>query len=81
MNETHEWLYDNYAKGLLEQIAAKEEQLIEDTLQPMALTDHQKVCLYDLLTDLRLHTGAEVFALGLQLGVRLTASLKPNVIQ
>ncbi len=74
MSETYEWLYDNYAKDLLEQIAAGEKRLIEGTLRPMALTDGQKVELYDLLMDLRLRSGAEVFALGLQLGVRLTAS-------
>ena len=34
----------------------------------------QKLVLHDLLTDLRLRAGVEVFALGLQLGIRLTAS-------
>lgn len=74
MSETYEWLYDNYAKDLLEQIAAGEKQLIEGTLRPLSLTDDQKLVLHDLLTDLRLRAGVEVFALGLQLGVRLTAS-------
>ena len=74
MSETYEWLYDNYAKDLLEQIAAGEKRLIDRTLRPLSLTDDQKLVLHDLLTDLRLRAGVEVFALGLQLGVRLTAS-------
>ena len=67
---THQWLYDHYAKSLLTRHIAQEEALID----PLSLTDDQKLVLHDLLTDLRLRAGVEVFALGLQLGVRLTAS-------
>lgn len=71
---THQWLYDHYAKSLLTRHIAQEEALIDRTLRPLSLTDDQKLVLHDLLTDLRLRAGVEVFALGLQLGVRLTAS-------
>ena len=83
-NETYEWLYDNYAKGLLAQLIDRESALINSTLAPMSLTADQKITLFDLLTDLRLRAGVEVFALGLQLGVRLTAprvGLDADVIQ
>lgn len=84
MNETYEWLYDNYAKDLLARLLAEEQSLISSTLESMPLTDSQKLDLFDLLTDLRLRSGVEVFALGLQLGVRLTAprtALKSNIVQ
>lgn len=84
MNETYEWLYDNYARDLLAQLMDRESALINGTLSPMSLTDDQKLTLFDLLTDLRLRAGVEVFALGLQLGVRLTAprlGLNPNIVQ
>lgn len=83
-NETYEWLYDNYAKDLLAQVIDRERALIDSTLSPMSLTDDQKITLFDLLTDLRLRAGVEVFALGLQLGVRLTAprgGLNPHIVQ
>ena len=83
-NETYEWLYDNYARDLLAQLMDRESALINGTLSPMSLTDDQKLTLFDLLTDLRLRAGVEVFALGLQLGVRLTAprlGLNPNIVQ
>lgn len=83
-NETYEWLYDNYARDLLAQLMDRESALINSTLSPMSLTDDQKLTLFDLLTDLRLRAGVEVFALGLQLGVRLTAprlGLNPNIVQ
>lgn len=83
-DETYEWLYDNYARDLLAQIMDRESALINGTLSPMSLTDDQKITLLDLLTDLRLRAGVEVFALGLQLGVRLTAprgGLNSHIVQ
>lgn len=84
MTKTYEWLYDNYAKDLLARLMDEEQALIDSTLASMPLTNSQKLDLYDLLTDLRLRSGVEVFALGLQLGVRLTAprtALKSNIVQ
>lgn len=84
MTETYEWLYDNYAKDLLAQIAAEEQTLVEATLDPMDLPGSQRLAIYDLLTDLRVHSGLEIFTLGLQLGIRLTApcmGFKPNIVQ
>ncbi|MCI9316732.1 MAG: hypothetical protein HFF67_01700 [Oscillospiraceae bacterium] len=75
MNTTYEWLYDNYAEPLLKEIYGSEEKELEELSRELGLTDSGRVQLIDHLTTIRLRWGTEGFALGVQLGVRLTAPI------
>ena len=72
MSTTYEWLYDNYAEPLLKEIRASEEAELERLAQSLELDAQGRVQLVDCLTSMRLRWGTEAFALGLQLGLRLT---------
>lgn len=72
MSTTYEWLYDNYAEPLLKEIRSSEQKELEQLAQSLELDARGRVQLADRLTNMRLRWGAEVFALGLQLGLRLT---------
>ncbi len=71
MNATYEWLYDNYAQTLQGELRKMETLAIEQLSENIPLSDEHKVTLADCLAGLRLQCGAESFALGLQLSLRL----------
>ena len=73
MNTTYEWLYENYAQDLQKEFEASEEEAIERLAHIIPLTDNYRLNLVDCLADLRYHCGVESFALGVQLGLRLTS--------
>ena len=72
MNQTYEWLYDNYAHELQKEFREVETAAIEQLAETIPLSVADKVALADCLAGLRLHCGTESFALGLQLGLHLT---------
>lgn len=72
MGTTYEWLYDNYAKNTLEKLDQSGRKAIEELSRELDLTEHERFLVREKLEGLRLNWGAEVFALGLQLGMRLT---------
>lgn len=73
MLPTYDWLYLNYAEPLMSEFEKTEKREIELIAQSFGLSLQDKVQLCDRMSALRYRWGAEVFALGLQLGVRLTA--------
>lgn len=73
MLRTHWWLYENYAEPLMKELEKSEKEELDRIAESLQLTAWDKVQLIDHMTILRYRWGAEVFALGLQLGVRLTA--------
>lgn len=75
MNTTYEWLYDHYAEPLLKEVNERERKEVDLLIEELALERGGQVELADHLSNIRLRWGAEVFALGLQLGVRLTAPI------
>ncbi len=72
MDITYEWLYENYAGNLQEKLAKYEETAIDQILSSAALTGKARLQLVDFLADHRFRCGVESFALGVQLGLRLT---------
>ena len=73
MNSTYEWLYDNYAEPQLNEIFANEEKTLKELIEKMNLSTEERIRLSDTIVALRLHWGAEVFALGVQMGARLVS--------
>ena len=73
MYNTYNWLYLNYAEPLMNEFEKTEKREIELIAQSLGLSQRDSVQLSDRMSALRYRWGAEVFALGLQLGVRLTA--------
>ena len=71
MNTTYEWLYDNYAEPQLNEIFANEEKTLKELIEKMNLSTEERIRLSDTVSALRLRWGAEVFAMGIQLGARL----------
>lgn len=71
MNATYEWLYDNYAEPQLKEIFAGEKKTLEKLIQTMNISPEDRVRLADTVINLHLRWGAEVFALGVQMGARL----------
>ena len=71
MTDTYEWLYDNYAAPLIQQIAKSQDAAEKQLAEALSLTQDGTILLSDAMTSLRLHWGGEIFALGLQLGIRL----------
>lgn len=79
MNSTYEWLYDYYAEPRLNKIFADEKKALSESIQAMNLAPEDRVRLSDTVTALRLRWGAEVFALGVQMGARLVAPPPENL--
>ena len=73
MNDTYEWLYDYYAAPLLKELEESENEQLEHLSKSLELSEWGRVQLFDRLSNMRFRWGAEVFAMGLQMGVRLTA--------
>lgn len=71
MNDTYEWLYSHYAKLQLEKSRKFADEATEKLAQTLDLSDNGKYELKELLEELRFNWGLEVFAIGLQLGLRL----------
>ena len=77
MNETYEWLYDRYA---LPRLGAEREA---ETVKSKIL-DHcdpqERVAMSDALKDLCLLWGEAAFSVGLQLGLRLMAGQRADIL-
>lgn len=71
MNRLHNWLYENYAAPLIDEIEAEQRKAEEQLVQELSLTPDQEITLDDAMIGLRLRWGGEIFILGLQLGLRL----------
>lgn len=70
MNETYEWLYDNYALPLMQ--TEKEADKIKQSIVSLSHPENP-LFLKDQLEDLCMLWGTDAFSLGLQLGLRLMA--------
>lgn len=73
MSSTYEWLYNKYATPELQELLDIQHEQLKDLIRKLHLTRKERVYLVDHVTEFQVRWGAEVFALGLQLGVRLTA--------
>lgn len=73
MNTAYEWLYDNYTRELQQELCRNENAAIENLSKTIPLSDSHKIDLADCMVNLRLQCGTASFALGFQLGLRLTA--------
>ena len=73
MPTTYEWLFEKYVSPRAKEIAEMGDQTAEALINRLKLTDEERMAVWDTLGVLRYQWGMEVFALGLQLGVRLTA--------
>ena len=73
MPTTYEWLFEKYVSPRVKEIAEMGDQTAEALINRLKLTDEERMAVWDTLGVLRYQWGMEVFALGLQLGVRLTA--------
>ena len=73
MPTTYEWLFEKYVSPRVKEIGEMGDQTAEALINRLKLTDEERRAVWDTLGVLRYQWGMEVFALGLQLGVRLTA--------
>ena len=73
MPTTYEWLFEKYVSPRVKEIAEMGDQTAEALINRLKLTDEERMAVWDTLGVLRYQWGMEVFALGLQVGVRLTA--------
>ena len=71
MNNTYEWLYDSYALPLMQKITASQDEAVEELVKTLSISEENRISFYDAITNMRLNWGGEVFALGLQFGLRL----------
>ena len=77
MNETYEWLYDNYALPLLD--ARKGGDEIIEELASRAAPEEQ-LWFRDRVESLLLLWGTDAFTVGLQLGLRLMAGQRTEAL-
>ncbi len=73
MPTTYEWLFEKFVSPRVKEIGEMGDQTAEALINRLKLTDEERMAVWDTLGVLRYQWGMEVFALGLQLGVRLTA--------
>ena len=78
MNATYEWLYENYARELQQELREVEETAIERFAADAHLNDGDKLTLTDCIAALRFYCGVRSFALGLQTGIHLMEELFPT---
>ena len=77
MNETYQWLYENYVRDLQTELSQREDAKIRRLKETQFLTREAELSLADCLAGLRFHWGAESFALGVRPGMRLA----PNFLE
>ena len=73
MPTSYEWLFEKYVSPRVKEIGEMGDQTAEALINRLKLTDEERMAVWDTLGVLRYQWGMEVFALGLQLGVRVTA--------
>lgn len=73
MPTTYEWLFEKFVSPRVKEIGEMGDQTAEALINRLKLTDEERMAVWDTLGVLRYQWGMEVFALGLQLGVRVTA--------
>lgn len=71
MNTTYEWLHENYARKHLQKAHQSAEQAIEELAQSLKLSEDEKYRIEETLNGLLFSWGVEIFAIALQLGMRL----------
>lgn len=77
MPTTYEWLFEKFVSPRVKEIEEQGDQTVEALMDGLKLTDRERTAVWDTVGVLRYQWGMEVFALGLQLGVRLTAPSLP----
>ena len=71
MSNIYEWLFDHYALPKLHEIES-DHTAAESAFSDRAnLTGKERLCLHDLVSNMRLEWGTCAFALGVQFGLRL----------
>ena len=70
MNETYEWLYDNYALPLMQ--TEKKAEMIKQSIVALSRPENP-LFLRDQLESLCMLWGTDSLSVGLQLGLRLMA--------
>jgi len=78
MNNTYEWLFDNYALPKLKNIEKGYIEILDALAERLSLSKIERLRLHDIISNMRLDWGAEVFALGVRFGMRLSAPRGPS---
>ena len=71
MNDTYQWLYDNYAVPRLEPLDEGHQAVMTEFAARLSMSKKDRRCLLDLMENIRLEWGTEAFTLGVRFGLDL----------
>ena len=71
MSNIYEWLFDHYALPKLKGIEREHNDAVSAFAERVSLTKKERLRLHDMVSNMRLEWGVEVFALGVRFGLRL----------
>lgn len=79
MDNLYQWLYDYYALPQLEGLASGQDAVLDQLTARLTLSRRERRSLLDIMENLRLQWGTEVFAIGVQFGRELTEQRTPPI--
>ena len=75
MTNIYEWLFDHYALPKLRRFESSYNDALAAFAERASLTKKEYLRLHDMVSNMRLEWGVEVFILGVRFGLRLN---QPN---
>lgn len=72
MNNIYDWLFDRYALPKLRNFENYYNDALTAFMEHAGLSEAKHLDLLDMASNMRLEWGAEVFALGVRFGLRLS---------
>ena len=75
MSNIYEWLFDHYALPKLRCFESNYNDVLAAFAERTSLTKKEHLRLHDMISNMRLEWGVEVFTMGVRFGLRLN---QPN---
>ena len=78
MDNLYQWLYDKYALPQLQALENGQDDILKTFSERLRLSKSERRRLLDMMENIRLQWGTEIFALGVRFGLAFAAPRTPD---